>query len=138
MQNWGIDPAEIAARKPGLVWLSITAYGRDGDSANRVGFGDDAAAAGGLVARDHENQPVFVADAVADPLTGIYAAKAVSESLEQRGGVHIDIALAKVAAYVSARLGNRWHESDQAPAPPRARTPKQRAPRIGEHNAKWL
>ncbi|MGE0881224.1 MAG: CoA transferase [Acidimicrobiia bacterium] len=138
MRNWGIDPADVARGRPGLVWLSITAYGRDGEAANRVGFGDDAAVAGGLVARDHEGLPVFVADAVADPLTGIFAAKAVAESRLRGGGELIDVALAKVAAFVSRRLGDEWEESDEPPAAPKARVPTRRAPRIGEHNTMWL
>ena len=52
------------------VVVSITAFGRD---SNRIGFGDDVAAAAGLVALDDAGDPVFCGDAIADPLTGLTA-----------------------------------------------------------------
>src|SRR5262249_16693368 len=55
------------------VWISITGYGRQEPAASRVAFGDDAAVAGSLVAWDQE-QPMFCADAVADPISGLEAA----------------------------------------------------------------
>ena len=70
----GIDAAECAAAGSG-VWISITGYGRDGPAAQRVAFGDDAAVAGGLIGGDRTD-PVFCADAVADPLAGLTAAAA--------------------------------------------------------------
>ena len=96
LERLGIEPTEIIAARPGMVWLSITAYGRTGPWRNWSGFGDDAAAAGGLVDHDHA-EPGFVGDAVADPLTGIVAASAVLDAVAEGGGVHIDIALREVA-----------------------------------------
>jgi len=80
------------------VWLSITGYGR---AVDRVAFGDDAAVAGGLVASDDDG-PVFLADAVADPLTGVAAAAAVDTALRAGGRWIVDAALAGVAAWVAA------------------------------------
>ena len=48
-----------------------------------VGFGDDAAVAGGLVAWDDAG-PVFCADAVADPATGLVGAAGRRERLARR------------------------------------------------------
>ena len=78
LERLGIEPTEVVADRPGAVWLSITAYGRSGPWRNRVGFGDDCAAAGGLVAWTADGSPAFVADAVADPLTGMVAAALVA------------------------------------------------------------
>ena len=44
----GLGPEQVRGRT-GRVWLRITGYGTEGDRANRVAFGDDAAVAGGLV-----------------------------------------------------------------------------------------
>ena len=63
-----MPPACAAAGS--AVWVSITGYGRDGPAAQRVAFGDDAAVAGGLIGGDRTD-PVFCADAVADPLAGL-------------------------------------------------------------------
>jgi hypothetical protein len=94
LARWGLDAEAVAAS--GAVWLSITAYGRDHD---RVGFGDDVAAAAGLVAWEGDTgEPVFCGDALADPLTGLYSACRVVASLEAGGGEVLDIAMASVAA----------------------------------------
>ncbi len=56
----------------GTTWVSITAHGR---AADRIGFGDDVAAAAGLVAFETSGgPPLFCGDALADPLTGLTAA----------------------------------------------------------------
>jgi hypothetical protein len=80
------------------VWLSITGYGR---AVDRVAFGDDAAVAGGLVAQD-DRGPVFLADAIADPLTGVAGAVAVDAALRSGGRWVIDAAMARVSAWVAA------------------------------------
>lgn len=101
LRGWGIDAeAYLAADDGPRVWVSITAHGRTGPAADRVGFGDDAAAAGGLVVGDDDG-PCFLADAVADPLTGITTARAVEEALAEGGTWLLDAALARVAASVA-------------------------------------
>lgn len=97
LQHLGIEAAGFAGN--GTTWVSITAHGRA--QGHRVGFGDDTAAGGGLVARDTEG-PVFVADAVADPLTGLHAALAAWGGLLTGGGRLVDVALARVAATAAA------------------------------------
>lgn len=96
LDRLGIDPASFVAARPGRVWVSITAYGRCGPWADRVGFGDDAAAAGGLVDVDTEG-PTFVGDAIADPLTGALAAALVVDAVRSGGGRTIDVSLRESA-----------------------------------------
>ncbi|CAB4618441.1 unannotated protein [freshwater metagenome] len=105
LDRLGIVPAEIVAKRSGTVWLSITAYGRCGPWRDWVGFGDDAAVAGGLVDLDASGVPSFVGDAVADPLTGLLAAAIVADAFGRGGGVTIDVALREVAR--SAATGAR-------------------------------
>ncbi len=90
----GLGPQQAPARA-GRVWVRITGYGPD--EAERVAFGDDAAVAGGLVGQDADG-PVFIGDAIADPLSGLEAAAAVRDSLGRGGGELIDIAMSQVAA----------------------------------------
>jgi hypothetical protein len=97
LEQMGIDPEDLFARRPGAVWVAVTAYGRTGPWRNRVGFGDDAAAAGGLVRWDDHGEPAFVGDAVADPLSGVVAAAAAAESWLAGGGVLVDVALRETA-----------------------------------------
>jgi crotonobetainyl-CoA:carnitine CoA-transferase CaiB-like acyl-CoA transferase len=97
----GIDADEIVASRAGRTWVSITGYGRSGDAADRVAFGDDAAVAGGLVGYDQAGLPVFCADAIADPLTGVCAAVAALGSIAAGGGHRVDVAMAAVARSVA-------------------------------------
>jgi crotonobetainyl-CoA:carnitine CoA-transferase CaiB-like acyl-CoA transferase len=91
----GIDAPAVVAARPGTTWVSITGYGR---SSPRVAFGDDAAVAAGLVAYDREGAPVFCADAVADPITGLHAAVAALTSRARGGGHLAEVAMVDAAA----------------------------------------
>lgn len=94
LQQMGIEAGAFRGR----VWLSITAYGRS--QPMRVGFGDDAAVAGGLVARDGAG-PVFAADAAADPITGLLGAVAVLDRLASGDRWLVDLSLAHAAALMT-------------------------------------
>jgi hypothetical protein len=113
----GVDAGALVART-GLTWMSITGYGREGPAAELVAFGDDAAVAGALVAADVAG-PVFCADAVADPLTGLYAAAA---ALAVQGGALVSVPMAAVAAHALARgraLGSEPASAEVVAAGPR-------------------
>lgn len=96
----GIDAEAVVARRPGTTWVSITGYGR---AEPRVAFGDDAAVAAGLVAYDADGAPVFCADAIADPISGLYAALGSLTSISSGGGHLVEIAMADAVATVVAR-----------------------------------
>ena len=103
----GIDARELVASVPGLTWVGITGYGRTGRGANWIAFGDDAAVAAGLATATGmaggAASPLFCADAVADPLTGLYAAVAALDSWRRGGGRLVDVALRAVVAAALAR-----------------------------------
>lgn len=96
----GLSATDVPPRD-GRVWVRITGHGADGERANWVAFGDDAAVSGGLVATTDDG-PVFCGDAIADPLTGLHAALAVAESLSRGGGELIEISMAALAATYAA------------------------------------
>ena len=93
----GLNEKQVFARNPGLLWIAITAHGWRGDAAMRVGFGDDCAAAGGLLRWD-DGTPQFIGDALADPLTGMLAATLALEAMDSGKTGLIDISLARTAA----------------------------------------
>jgi len=101
MAQLGIDPAAIASSRPHTVWISLTAYGRTGPWSNAVGFGDDCAAAAGLVARDGAGAPMFVGDALADPIAGLMATAAGLAVLAAGGGALVDVSLREAALFVA-------------------------------------
>ena len=135
--------AEDEVRR-GAVWLSITGHGRQGAAADWVGFGDDAAVAGGLAAamRAGWGESLFAGDAIADPLTGITAAFAGWAGWRTGGGWMVSLALSGVVAHACGLfqagpgLVRAWQalaEADEAPlyAP---RRPMGRAAAMGADN----
>ncbi len=101
----GLTPARLFARNPGLTWVAISGYGWSDEGADRVAFGDDAAAAGGLVRWTPCGAPKFAGDALADPLTGLAASAGALKAIALGGGFLVDAALAVTAAGAAARHG---------------------------------
>ncbi|MBP2063483.1 CoA transferase [Streptomyces iranensis] len=149
LRHLGIDAEEAVAS--GTVWTSITAYGRTGPWANRVGFGDDVAAGAGLVVRT-EHGPLPCGDALADPLTGVHAAVSTAAALAGEQGCLIDVSMRDVAAFAArgpaephvvrqAPDGDWWVETEHEVFPvraPRAPRPGQRATEFGADTARVL
>jgi hypothetical protein len=100
LEQWGFSLADIFDTNPGLIWISVTGYGRQSARANWVGFGDDVAAAAGLVA-DAADAPMFIGDAIADPLTGLTAAAAAFACLAAGGGFLVDASLFAASAFAA-------------------------------------
>jgi hypothetical protein len=141
LQNLGIQAEDYVAT--GTVWVAISAYGRD--HPDRVGFGDDVAAAAGLVADDGDG-PYPVGDAIADPLSGVTAAAAAATALRAGRGCLLDVSMHHVAAHAAglpAEDAAVVHRSDSwevdtggehVPVrPPRARAVRASAPQLGKH-----
>ncbi|BCQ11047.1 formyl-CoA:oxalate CoA-transferase [Mycobacterium heckeshornense] len=122
--------ADDVPARSGRVWLRINGYG---DQPDRAAFGDDAAVAGGLVGAD-AGGPVFCADAIADPLTGLEATRAVAQSLHRGGGELIELSLAAVAATYAA-LPPESSTSTAPVVPPRPPPPSPTASPLGADNA---
>lgn len=135
LAQFGLDGRDLVRRGGPQVWISITGYGRSGEAANRVAFGDDAAAAGGLVVWRDEI-PLFCADAVADPLTGLTAADACVRALAEGGRWFLDVSMSAVSA---ALVGPSLPVPQEvAAAPPHARPVQLPAPPFGADTARVL
>jgi hypothetical protein len=108
--------ADEAPGRAGRIWLRIRGYR---GQPYRSAFGDDAAVAGGLVGAGTEG-PVFCGDAIADPLSGLEAARAVGQSLRRGGGELIDVSMAQVAARYAAlpRTSSKPTVTVTRPQPP--------------------
>jgi hypothetical protein len=119
--------ADDLSGRPGRTWLSITGHR---DQPERPAFGDDAAVAGGLVGAG----PVFCGDAIADPLSGLEAARAVAQSLRRGGGEVITVSMAAVAARYAA-LPQTASGSAAPIARPQPPPPSPSASALGADNA---
>jgi hypothetical protein len=119
---------DVPAR-PGRVWVRISGHLGEPD---RPAFGDDAAVAGGLVGSSPTG-PVFCGDAIADPLSGLEAARAVARSLRRGGGEVIDVSMAAVAArYAGLPQATNGAARVVSPRPP---PPSPPAAPLGADNA---
>jgi CoA-transferase family III len=100
----GIDAAELVRTTPGLVWVTITGHGASGEAAGWVGFGDDCGVAGGLSAalRAATGHGGFVGDAIADPLTGLFAALVAWDAWASRRGGRFGLSMSAVVAHCLA------------------------------------
>jgi len=106
LAQYGLDHVSLRAEFPHLVYCSITGFGQTGPYAPRAGYDFLVQAMGGLMSvtgrSDAEEGagPVKVGVAVADILTGLYAANAILAALACRertgAGQHIDLALLDV------------------------------------------
>jgi len=136
MRQVGIIAEKFVAS--GVSWLSITGHGRHHREGMRVGFGDDAAVAGGVWVGGRS--PRFVADAVADPMTGLRAGLEAARMLGSRSSSGIGISLAGVASSVTMLdphgvTPETWARANSQMADPRARTIETRAADLGADNA---
>jgi hypothetical protein len=128
LRRRGLSAEDLVGRI-GRIWLRVNGYR---DQPDRPAFGDDAAVAGGLVGADDDG-PVFCGDAIADPLSGLEAARAVGESLRRGGGEVIDVSMAQVAArYAALPQSTDGAAPANRPKPPPAVPP---ASPLGADNA---
>jgi hypothetical protein len=128
LEQMGIRADELLRLAGGpQAWVCITSHGRTGEGAARVAFGDVAAVAGGLVAWE-DGHPHFLADAVADPLSGLVAAAAVMEALAAGGRWLLGVAMAPLSAAVA---GPALDVTGLGVALPRARAIRHTAPPLG-------
>jgi hypothetical protein len=147
----GIDARAIVASTPGLVWITITAHGAQGDAADWVGFGDDCSVAAGLSAalRSVTSRVGFVGDAIADPLTGIAAALLAWNLWKSGRGGRLGLALSEVTAHCLAQAQaqhpalfsaelRRWGAAVGEPFPRVKRRPIGAAAVLGEHTDERL
>jgi hypothetical protein len=140
LEQLGLRAVDVVAGGGPRVWVSITGYGRrsGADGVGRVAFGDDAAAAGGLVVW-HEGTPLFCADAVADPVSGLTAAAACLDALAAGGRWLLDVSMATVCARLAGPTVPVPEGSGPAAAAgPRARDAAAAAPKLGADTADVL
>jgi crotonobetainyl-CoA:carnitine CoA-transferase CaiB-like acyl-CoA transferase len=102
LQKYGLDYASLQAINPRLVYCSITGFGQTGPYAARAGYDFMIQAMGGMmsITGETDGQPMKIGVALADVLTGLYAANAIQAALiHQRAtgqGQYIDMALLDV------------------------------------------
>jgi hypothetical protein len=111
LRHLGIDADALVREVPGLVWLSVTGHGASGEAAQWVGIGNDCGVAGGLsrAMADLTGEVGYVGDAIADPLTGITAAREGLAAYRSGVAQHIGLSMSAITAMALAE--ERRHDS---------------------------
>ena len=99
MDAWGLGYQAVRARRPDVVYVSISGYGQYGPLHQRVGYDPLAQAASGFQSLNGspDGEPVKSPTFLADDLAGLHAAFAALSALRHRDrtgeGQHVDVSL---------------------------------------------
>ncbi len=122
----GLAYEDLHALHPRLVYCSITGFGQSGPYARRAGYDFAIQALGGLMSITGERDdrpgggPQKVGVAVADVMSGLYAAIAILAALAHREvagvGQHIDLALLDVQVATLANVALNYLVGGSVPS----------------------
>lgn len=110
LERRGLHYEALRELNPGLIMISITAYGQDSPWSDRPGFDGVIQATSGLMhmTGDPEGPPSSVGFAIADNSTAVHGFAALGYALlhrERTGeGQHVDIAMADVMFHLQDQL----------------------------------
>lgn len=105
LERRGLDPAALAARRPGLVYVSVNCYGPSGPWARRGGFDMNGSAASGLMTTegtaDAPRLPVtsLINDYVTGYMGAVGATAALLRRATQGGSWHVTVSLTRTAMW---------------------------------------
>jgi crotonobetainyl-CoA:carnitine CoA-transferase CaiB-like acyl-CoA transferase len=105
LERRGIEPRELAERRPGLVYVSVNCYGPSGPWAGRGGFDMNGSAASGLMTIEgSEAEPRLPVTAlINDYITGYMGAVGAIAALVKRttegGSWHVTVSLTRTAMW---------------------------------------
>jgi hypothetical protein len=136
MASFGLEPSQLADRHPGIISVSVNAYGHDGPWAHRAGHDQNASAASGLMAieggaGDPKLPPTLL---VNDFITGYMGASGATAALIRRategGSYRVNVSLTRTAMFVTDlgqvephEAGSTDEHSLREPAGLRSQTP---------------
>jgi crotonobetainyl-CoA:carnitine CoA-transferase CaiB-like acyl-CoA transferase len=121
LKKYGLDYDSLKPVNPKLVYCSITGFGQTGPYAERAGYDFMIQAMGGLMSVTGEpgGQPMKVGVALADVMTGLYAANAIQAALIHQlrngQGQYIDLALLDVQVATLANQAMNYLASGNNP-----------------------
>lgn len=121
MERWGLGYEELAAVKPGLIYCSISGYGRTGPDADLPGYDYVIQGAGGImsVTGEPDGPPGKVGIAIVDLTAGMFALSSIMAALRVRDmsgkGQRIDISLFDSHLAWLANVGSNYLLTGERP-----------------------
>ncbi len=122
LEKFGLDHASIEADNPRLIYCSITGFGQTGPYAPRAGYDFIIQGMGGImdITGAANGEPQKIGVAVADILTGVYAAVGILAALNRRHesakGAYIDMSLLDTQVSLLANQAMNYLVSGVAPS----------------------
>jgi len=116
----GAGPAQLLKLNPRLVYCSISGFGATGPYAERPSYDSVAQALSGFlsVVVDYR-RPQFLGPALADAITGMYAAQGILAALVRRGttgsGGHVEISMLEAMAHFAVEPFAAFFALGEAP-----------------------
>jgi crotonobetainyl-CoA:carnitine CoA-transferase CaiB-like acyl-CoA transferase len=124
MDEWGLGYEELAARNPGLVYATGSAFGPVGPDAHREGADLSAQAAGGLInaTGTDDGEPTTVAVTIADHIASLNLVSGVLAALMARHrtgrGQRVDVSLLGSQIWAQASEYTYYLTSGELPGRP--------------------
>ncbi len=121
MKRLGLDYESLKIVNPRLIFCSISGYGQTGPSSHRPGYDFVTQAEGGImsITGPKEGPPYKVGVAIADIVTGLFAASAILAALHHREktgeGQYIDVALMDAQVAWLANVAQNYLVSGEMP-----------------------
>ncbi len=121
LDRHGLGFAELSARHPALIYVSISGFGQNGPRRDEAGYDAIAQAEGGLMSITGipEGPPVRLGVAVADIVSGMFAFQGLLLALLARGrtqrGQLVDVSLLDSVAALLTYQASRYFASGEVP-----------------------
>lgn len=122
MAKHGFGPEELAAHRPGIVYVSISCFGADGPLSHRAGWEQVAQTVTGICHEGLPDRPALLPAAACDYTTGYLAAYGVLLALARRategGSYHVRVSLCQsgMLIYRQGTVAFDGPEMDLSPA----------------------
>ena len=122
MEAWGLGYRELSEENPGLIYCSISGYGRTGPDASLPGYDYVMQGVGGImsVTGEPDGPPARVGVAIVDLTAGMFALSSILAALRVRDltgrGQRIDISLMDSHLAWLANVGSNYLVSGEVPA----------------------
>jgi crotonobetainyl-CoA:carnitine CoA-transferase CaiB-like acyl-CoA transferase len=118
----GAGPARLMGMNPKLVYGSISGFGADGPYVGKPSYDSVAQALSGFLSVVTDpDQPRFLGPALADAITGIYAAYGILGALVERGrtgrGRHVEVSMLEAMAHFAVEPFTALFALGKAPGP---------------------
>jgi crotonobetainyl-CoA:carnitine CoA-transferase CaiB-like acyl-CoA transferase len=104
LQKLGFGPKELAAHRPGIIYVSISCFGADGPFSHRGGWEQVAQTVTGICNEGRPDRPALLPAAACDYTTGYLAAYgallALARRARQGGSYHVRVSLCQSGMFI--------------------------------------